>query len=148
MRAVTKTAVVLAAFVACVGSAGSRALAQNLVGDRIVADVPFKFIASGKTYDAGKYEMKLLSEQQAVELRGPVGTKRGPAEPKSVLQVMTRLPGANSPVADSQLVFDKVGGTYYLAEMWMPGEDGFVFFEAKAPHAHSTVKLHKAGRRT
>ena len=132
MRSVMKTAVLLGAFVACVGGFGARAFAQ----DKLIADVPFKFMLSGKTYDAGKYELRVNNTEQVVELTAP-------GQKGSFVEAMTRLAEPENKMTEARLVFDKVGDTAYLSEVWLPEQDGYLMFAAKGKHTHHVVKLQR-----
>jgi len=135
MRSVMKKAVLLMAFVVGVGGAASRAFAADVV----VADVPFKFLASGKTQDAGKYELTLINDGQSVELTGP--TKAG-----TFSNVITRLAAPAGGTVEARLVFDVVGDTFVLSEAWLPGQDGLLLQATKEAHTHRAVKLQKAAK--
>jgi hypothetical protein len=107
--------------------------------DMVIADVPVKFMAAGKAHDPGKYELRATEDLMAVELVPPAG----PAEP---MLTITRLAGHEESAAEGRLVFDKVGETYYLSELWIPGSDGFLLHATKGTHTHHTIKIHKKAR--
>lgn len=132
MRSVLRTTVMLMAFLACVGT--TRVFAQEVLD----ADVPFKFVASGKTYEPGKYELRVSDGLADVEILGP-------SKSSGVISVMTRLSPARG-ANDSRLVFDKIGETYHLSEMWLPSQDGFLLWATKEKHTHHEVKLNKRGQ--
>ncbi len=62
------------------------------------------------------------------------------------LTTITRLAAPEVSLVDAHLVFDKVGDTYYLSEVWMPGEDGFLLYAAKGKHTHTLIKFHKKAK--
>jgi hypothetical protein len=136
MRSIFTKALLMAAVVALVG-ATSRASAQGI----LQANIPFKFTVSGKTHDAGKYECRVLDDDQTLEFTGP-------AKAGGFVQVMTRLAAPEASLADGRLVFDKVGDTYFLSEMWLPGQDGFLVHAARERHTHHVVKLQKHERKS
>jgi hypothetical protein len=104
--------------------------------DSLAADVPFTFVAAGAPHGPGRYELRINEDQMSLSLVPAKGAAR------PVLSI-TRLAAPVAPAADGRLVFDKVGDTYYLAEAWFPGEDGFVLHLTKEKHTHQAVKLHK-----
>jgi hypothetical protein len=129
MRSLVKALMVGAAAALFLAGGASRALAE----DEIKADVPFKFVAEGKTYDAGSYDLRILNNDELVEVRGP-------SKIAGVVPVMTRLSDTGG--GEPRLVFDKVGDTYYLSEVWLSHADGFLTYAAKGPHTHHVVHLH------
>jgi hypothetical protein len=40
-------------------------------------------------------------------------------------------------------VFDVVGDSYILSEIWLPAGDGYLVAATKGPHTHKTVKAKK-----
>lgn len=131
MQSIMRNTLLLAAFAACVGGWGSTALAQ----DMLIANVPFQFIAAGKTYDPGKYEIQVDAESQMVELFGP-------ARNTGMAEVLTRLTPSGTPAAEGHLVFDSVDGVYVLSEMWLPYQDGFLLHTTPSAHTHRVISLH------
>ncbi len=97
------------------------------------ADVAFKFVAAGKDMAPGKYELRLDNDRSAFTLVSPSGSGE-------FLLTVTRLAASEPPSSDTRFVFDKVGDTYYLSEVWLPGEDGYLLYAAKEKHTHRTVK--------
>lgn len=67
---------------------------------------------------------------------------------------LKRLPQPNPPKAEPQLVVDAVGNfapsyteymtDYVLAEVWLPGADGYLIHIMKGAHASQVVKGEKA----
>jgi hypothetical protein len=128
-RGVFVMAVVLALVV---GFGGSAAVAQEVT----VVNVPMKFTVGTKTMEPGKYELRLNDERTMVMLT-PAG--RGAAV---VIPTITRL-AAQQPIADGKMVFDKVGDSYDLSEIWLPTEDGFLVKDTKQPHQHHILSAEK-----
>ena len=105
--------------------------------DTALVTIGFPFVAEGKTMPAGPYELLLNSGHTAFTLT---------ASPKGTgvfLTTITRLAAPEPAAGDTRVVFDKVGDTYYLSEVWLPGEDGYLVYAAKGKHTHQTVKGHK-----
>ena len=99
--------------------------------ETLSVNIPFAFIVNGKTNDAGEYALRVNDTQTEVWLTPSKGTG-APA------LVLTRL-AATDPAA-SRVVFDKLGNTYYLSEVWLPGSDGYLVNSPKEPHTHHVVK--------
>lgn len=137
MRTVRKTFMILAGALMLVGSA-STTFAQSVM----TADVPFDFTIAGVTHHAGRYEFRTIDDDNAVEFDA--------FGHDSVLTHVTRI---ESPTrawgVDGGLTFDKIGERYYLAQMWIPGQDGFLFNAPKntrARESESTVVVPVAAR--
>ena len=47
---------------------------------------------------------------------------------------------------EGRLIFDKIGDTNYLAELWLPDQDGFVLHATNEPRTHTSVKLDRGGK--
>jgi hypothetical protein len=134
MRSIFTKALLMTAVVT-LGGPASRASAQDI----LEANIPFSFTASGKTHDAGKYEFRVIEDDQTLEFTGPAKTG-------GFIQVMTRLAAPEAFIPDGRLVFDKVGETYFLSEMWLPEQEGFLVHAEKERHTHHVVKLRKHAR--
>ena len=102
---------------------------------KVSANIPFAFIASGKTLPAGAYEF-IPNSDEPMKIAGP-------GKNASVLApVLTRLGGAiHTTKQDSHIVFDKVGEVYTLSEVWIPGTDGWLLSSMKGKHEHRTVDV-------
>jgi hypothetical protein len=105
--------------------------------------VPFSFEAGGKKFTQGEYsvaqkgdgEITLRQESTGKEVQIPVLRKLGQPKP---------------PVAEPRLVFDAVGNfepsyteyftVYILAEVWLPGQEGFEVHVTKGAHQTQVVK--------
>jgi hypothetical protein len=100
--------------------------------DVLVVNVPFKFMAGDKAYDAGTYKVWANEEMMTVALT-----------PGQVILAKTRLAEPDPPTPDGRLVFDKLGDTYILSEVWVPGQDGYLMHATKEPHTHHAVKFRR-----
>lgn len=108
--------------------------------DTALVTIGFPFVAEGKALPAGEYELQLNSDHSAFTLT---------ASPKGTgvfLTTITRLAAPEPPSGDTRVVFDKVGEKYYLSEVWLPGDDGYLVYAAKGKHTHQTVKGHKKAK--
>jgi len=123
--------VVLVGFVALL--AGVSAYGQ--VPESLQATIPYQFTAEGKVYAAGEYTF-------ARDVAASSFTIRGPGKVSGLAVVITRLAGAiHTTPADAHLVFDTIGQTYYLSEIWIPGQDGFLLNSTKEKHEHRIVNV-------
>ena len=105
--------------------------------------VPFPFQAGGKKFPAGDYRITTKGSDQIIIRQEPNGSE-------VAITVLKTLPPPNPPIAEPQLNFDAVGNfepsyteymtDYLLAEVWLPGQDGFLLHITKGAHAHQTVK--------
>jgi hypothetical protein len=107
--------------------------AQN-AENTVTADIGFKFIAAGKTLPPGNYDLVVSRDRDTIRL---MPETKGP---DVFLLPITRLASPEVPNTDTRLVFDKVGNTSYLSEVWLPGEDGYLFYAAKEKHTHQIIK--------
>jgi hypothetical protein len=108
--------------------------------------IPFAFQSGGKKFGAGDYRVDHKGDQQIVLHQVSGGNE-------IVIPVLKTLPQTNPPAAEPQLVFDAVGNfepsyteyvtDYVLAEVWLPGQDGFLVHETKGGHSHQTIKGQK-----
>ena len=108
---------------------GIPALAQK---GRIKVDVGFKFSASGESFAPGQYEI-MTDPQGAARMR----IRSLPNGSVTFLTYATRLGERKS--GKPELVFDRDGDNAYLAEIHIPGMDGFLLKGAPGEHKHSSV---------
>ena len=121
MRTAVTTSVILAGVLMLAGGA-STAYAQSV----LVADIPFNFSIAGGTHPAGRYEFRAIDDDHAVEFDAF-------GHDAALTQVVTRIePTTRAARVDGRLTFYKIGERYYLAQMWFPDEDGFLFHAPKA----------------
>jgi hypothetical protein len=132
--AVAATAVMLMA-------GASQALAQGTF------KVPFPFQAAGMKLPKGEYRIAQKDDTHI--------TLRQESTGKEFLIPFTkRLAQPTPPLAEPQLVIDAVGNfapsyteyvtDYVLAEVWLPGGEGFLIHVMKGAHATQTIKGEKA----
>ena len=109
--------------------------------------IPFTFQAGGTSLPKGEYSVVPKDDSHI--------TLRQESTGKEVQVAFTkRLPQPSPPLADPQLVFDVVGNfapsyteyvtDYVLAEVWLPGADGFQVHTMKGAHKTQTIKGQKA----
>jgi hypothetical protein len=102
----------------------------------VKGNIPFEFHAGSKVLPAGQYEFTSDDSRRTVTLHG------APAGSSAVVLVLTRLAaGIHTTPADSHIVFDKVGETYTLSEIWVAGMDGFLMNIVKTKHEHKIIDV-------
>jgi hypothetical protein len=134
-----KRLVVLAigAFVFCLMVGGTVSYAQG------VFKIPFKFDAAGKKFAAGEYRVVPKGD-------GQLALRKEPGGEEIAIPFTLRLEQPNPPLEEPQLVFDMVGNfepsyteyvtDYLLAEVWLPGEKGYLVHTTKGAHQEKTIK--------
>jgi hypothetical protein len=104
----------------------------------IKSSIPFQFNAGGKVLPAGQYEFTADNQAKMVTVRST------PAGSSSMVMVVTRMAaGIHTTPADAHIVFDKVGETYTLSEIWVPGMDGFLLNVIKTKHEHKIIDVQR-----
>ncbi len=99
------------------------------------ADVPFQFTVRGKVFPAGQYQ---FMKEPGKEMIRVSGTAKGSAV---IVPILTQLSKAVHTLKNTHLVFDKVGATHFLSEIWFPGQDGFLVQSTKGQHEHAVVDV-------
>ena len=102
--------------------------------EEAVSEVPFAFRVGEKSFQPGKYTFRTDDIRMIVTISDAAGTE-------AVAIAETRLAAPESPLAEGKLVFDKVGETYYLSELWTPGDDGFLLHSTRERHSHAVVRM-------
>jgi hypothetical protein len=111
-----------------------------------VFKIPFGFEAGGKKLPAGEYWAGPKGENQIALRNQTTGTE-------VLVPVQKRLEQPRPPIAEFRLVFNMVGNfepsyteyvtDYILAELWLPGEDGYLTHVLKGAHQTQVVKGEK-----
>jgi hypothetical protein len=99
---------------------------------KVTVDVPFSFIVSGKTLPAGTYTLSASANLTQISVRG-IDNKEA-----AIAMVTTRISQRSE--TEGSAVFDVAGNDHYLAEIYMPGIDGFTVPCAPGQHTHAVVK--------
>jgi hypothetical protein len=109
--------------------------------------IPFKFEAGGKKSSPGEYWVAQKGEKQ-------IALRMGLNGEEVLIPFIQRLEQPEPPLQEPQLVFDVVGNfepsyteyvtDYLLAEVWLPGEDGFLIHTTKGAHQNQAIKGQKS----
>ena len=97
------------------GMGGHRASAQIDSDETIDADIPFDFVVNDQTFTAGKYTLKVSDDTNlnVFLLRSRNGRKSAFIQTQDVQSEQTPH--------KTQLVFNKIGDTYFLSQIWLGG---------------------------
>lgn len=96
------------------------------------------FVANGKTLPAGNYVFSVNPAGDVVTLESK-DTKGSSA----LLAVETRI-SERKPLAEPEVVFDKLNSQLLVSELLIPGEDGYLLLVTKAKHTHESTKGSRA----
>ena len=101
-----------------IGLALASAVAVNgQANQKLIAQVPFDFIAANKNFRAGEYQVR------AVNNAGDVLSIRSADGRNQVLSLSDRTGLAKDQrEMKAKLVFHRYGNTYFLSQVWMLGE--------------------------
>jgi hypothetical protein len=120
----------LIAFLAVISGYG-----QPTTSFSLKAKMAFPFTVEGKVLPAGQYDFVLVDET------APAFRITDEAKNSTLALILTRIAAAMHATPQvPHLVFDKVGDTYLLSEIWIPGQDGFLVQITKGKHEHMVVK--------
>jgi len=122
---VVGVAAVLFGLVAGVASAQS--------AKKVQFETSFSFLVNDKEMPAGRYQLEAVSGQ------GPsmLTLRNLQSNSSTVVKVATRL--ADLGGKEARIVFDKTKDASYLAEVHIPGIDGFDVQHAPGEHGHTTL---------
>ncbi len=96
------------------------------------ADIPFSFIAEGKTLPAGPYQFMERDTPTVIVVRN---SKTG----DSVIVPVITLLGTQAE-KETNIVFDVVGNAHYLSEVRIADTDGYLLKVTPGKHVHALVK--------
>lgn len=92
---------------------------------RVTATVPFNFVAGDRAYPAGDYSITA----DGVVLQIANADKRE--------MVLSQACESTKPPAQTELVFDSMGGTYFLRQIWVAGNSR----GRELPRSHLEMQL-------
>lgn len=96
----------------------------------IMANVPFSFRAADRLLPAGEYRVKAMSPSGVVALLGAKNQMVG-----------THGTLSSRPSSSSKLIFNKVGGSYFLSQIWLQGQQ----LGLELPRSRMEKEMAKAG---
>ncbi len=102
-------------------------------GKKVAFETSFGFVVNDKVMPAGRYEIEALTGQGPASL---VIRSIGTGD-KMLVKTITRL--ADLGGKEPKIVFDKTADAQYLAEVHVPGMDGFDVQHAPGEHGHTMV---------
>jgi hypothetical protein len=103
----------------CVLSAGGIvANAQIDSGVTVEGNIPFSFVVGKTTLPAGRYELRALEQMQGSVILQNVNGKNSVTVETEAVQA-----NVNRDVNKSEFIFDKMGDTYFLSQVWLAGTD-------------------------
>lgn len=82
----------------------------------VKANVPFDFIVNGSTFPAGEYTL------QSVDVQGKVLSIRG-VNSQTQGMIVSEDSRSSERSQQTKLVFHRYGNQYFLAEVWLQGDD-------------------------
>jgi hypothetical protein len=95
---------------------------------KVLANVPFDFVVGDRAYAAGEY---LFSNSDAI-------LKITNAEQQAKTEMtLSHACESITPSADTKLVFDSMGGYYFLRQIWVAGNSR----GRELPRSHTEVRL-------
>jgi hypothetical protein len=109
------------------GLGASLAWAQH----QLEANFKFDFMVDGKKMPAGGYVFQVEDER--------VVMKSSEGGTSMIIPIVTRI--ASREIPKAKFFFDKDhDGVYYLSELQLPGEDGYLFQGSGRPHTHEAAE--------
>ena len=109
-------------------------VAATFAQKSLQANIPFAFKVGDKQLPAGNYQFTRDTNDQSIRV---VSQKDS-----AVTLVLTRLAaGIHTTPQDAHVVFDKMGEQYWLAEIWIPGIDGFDLHNMTEKHEHRIIDM-------
>ncbi len=107
----------LTMLMAIVGLAlATAAVANGQTNKRVIANVPFDFMAGGKECRSGSYDVRVVNGDGLISIRSDVGSGQilGLTHASNNTQ--------NTQALNAKLVFHRYGDAYFLSQVWMAGE--------------------------
>ncbi len=105
--------------------------------------IPFKFESGNQKFPSGDYWAALAGD-------GKITFRLVSSGKEVQVPFLEKLNPPTPPIEEPQLVFDAVGNfepsyteyftVYVLAEVWLPGDGGFLIHTTKGAHQTQTVK--------
>ena len=103
--------------------------------DQIIhVKIPFSFMVGEKLLPAGEYDFGPNALNDAIKVTSAEKGEGGDAI------VLTQLSDEFHNTGRGHVVFDKVGNTHFLSEIWIPDTVGFLVYAPSEKHTHVVVK--------
>jgi hypothetical protein len=98
------------------------------------ANIPFAFTVGSKQLPAGDYQFTTNTNDRNVRVSSN--------KDSALAVILTRMAaGIHTTTEDAHVVFDKLGDQYFLAEIWIPGVDGFDLHNTTQKHEHRIINV-------
>ncbi len=104
-------ALVIAAAMALTGMASTRVAEAQ---DPLVVNIPFDFVAGGKTLPRGEYSVKVSGTNPTLLLIDH-------QDASASLFIATNAVVSTEPPSESKLIFNRYGDRYFLSQVWTAG---------------------------
>jgi hypothetical protein len=114
-------------------------LSAQRMDRKLIANVPFGFVAAESSFPAGAYEVYRL-QTNLIVVDGGKGQK------KAAMTTLPRSNGKNRGTA--KLVFNKYGESYFLAEIWDSSEIGHALHMSRTEKDMALIAARQASRVT
>jgi hypothetical protein len=101
--------------------------------EKVTADIGFKFMAGSVAMAPGKYNIERVAN-------GAISVRDAAGKVSAILPTITTL-GRHDTHTQTELVFDVVGATTSLSEVWFGGLDGVLVLATKEGHKHQVVDV-------
>jgi hypothetical protein len=118
-------------------------LGNSIAFSQATFKIPFKFYIEGKSYPPGDY---WIAQQE----EGKITLRKEPGGEDIHTPVIKKLAQSEPPIEEPLLVFDMVGNfepsyteyitDYLLAEVWLPGKDGFLVLSKERVEDRTNIK--------
>ncbi|MGB7848613.1 MAG: hypothetical protein WBL63_23575 [Candidatus Acidiferrum sp.] len=82
---------------------------------KVLATVPFAFVVGDRAYPAGEYFLKSLENHEAV-------VRIDNTQEATATTILSHSCTTITPSAKTKLVFRRMGGNYFLYQVWVEGE--------------------------
>jgi hypothetical protein len=128
---VKKQTVVVAAGILMIFALG----ATSLYAQKTEFQTTFKFMVGKEEAPPGTYRVEALQGGQ-----NNLAVRSAETGHVFYVPILTRISAKSA--NEASVVFDKVGDTYYLAEVYMAGSDGYHLQGAPGSHTHVKVGSH------
>ena len=97
----------------------SAVYAQDL---NVRAKVPFGFVLGDKLYPAGEYSLQTVTAANNLSVYIKSVYPKNELKPEPAL-TLTALQTAPAPAKHTELVFHRMGNTYFLYQVWVAGKE-------------------------